>query len=74
MLHTLFKVLATMGVASGPIMLGMGLGQITQPIPQLTNANGGTGLNKFEWTVSSRRRFKHGGDGGDGGRWGRWGR
>ena len=61
MLHTIFKVLATMGVATGPIMIGIGLGLITQPIPQLTNTNGGTGLNKFEWTVSSGAKAR--GDG-----------
>ena len=61
MLHTIFKVLATMGVATGPIMIGIGLGQITQPIPPLTNTNGGTGLNKFEWTVSSGAKAR--GDG-----------
>jgi hypothetical protein len=48
MLHSITKVVMTLGLLSGPVLLLAGLGMIEAPAP-LIRANGGTGPDKGDW-------------------------
>ena len=48
LLHTITKIVATLPLLTGPLMLAAGLGVVELP-PALARANGGSGLDKFMW-------------------------
>ena len=47
--HTVIKVVMSMGCIAGPIMLAAGLGLIEDCPTPLIKANGGTGADKGDW-------------------------
>ena len=56
MLHTAAKVIATLAVLSGPIMLASGLGFMDCPA-MLCKAKGGTGIDKMEWAAVEAKKL-----------------
>ena len=48
----IFKVLASVGLMTGPLMVALGLGLIDSLPAELTRADNGKGANKFDWAAA----------------------